>query len=451
MACAQAFPESSFLSSADMGGLVANVDASGNVLDSYNGWAIFDNACRLDAILAGNDASLSYPVIGNHPQTVDVTEDTLAFYVKANYEGEWLDKPVSGNFGVRVVNTDVTAVGYRSAFIIATDPDTQELSLQTTGELESISAKHDYTEVLPSFNFVMDLKDDLVLRVGIFRGLSRADPSDMGFQRSFQAAGDDEDPPLTIEELITGITGSGNPYADPLTSWNYDLALEWYPNEDSILAATVYLKDFTGGFTNTVVQEQYVVDGETLTFPIVLQQTNEDTSTLQGIEVTASHNFSWLPGYLSGLGAKISYNYADSDFEFNDSLYGDRGFFDENGAFVQTHIGIIPTGNVPGFSTETFSGQLYYQVGEFDGSLIYKYRTEYFNPYVSNGTRLRYVGEVGVWEARASYYITDNIRLSVEAINLFDEPKHQYFFVNDNLGEVNYFGARVFFGLRGKF
>ena len=451
MACAQAFPESSFLSSADMGGLVTNVDASGNVLDSYNGWAIFDNACRLDAILAGNDASLAYPIIGNHPQTVDVTEDTQAFYVKANYEGAWGDKPIRGNFGIRVVDTDVTAVGYRSAFIIATDPVTSELSLQTTGELESIAAKHNYTEVLPSFNFVMDLSDDLILRAGIFRGLSRADPSDMGFQRAFQAAGDDEDPPLTIEELITGVTGSGNPYADPLTSWNYDLALEWYPNEDSILAATVYMKDFTGGFTNTVVQEQYVVDGETLTFPIVLQQTNNNTSTLTGIELTASHHFSWLPGFLSGFGGKISYNYADSDFEFNDSLYGDRGFFDENGDFNQTHAGIIPLGDVPGFSRETFSGQLYYQVGEFDASLIYKYRTKYFNPYVSNGTRLRYVGEVGVWEGRASYYITDNIRLSVEAINLFDEPKHQYFFVDDNLGEANYFGSRVFFGLRGKF
>ena len=451
MACAQAFPESSYMSAADAGALVTNVDGNGNVIGSYNSWAIFNNSCRLDAILAGNDASLAYPVLGNHPQTVDVSEDTQALYVKANYESEWGDKPVRGNFGVRVVKTDVTSVGYRSAFIVVTDPVTQELSLETTGELESISAKNDYTEVLPSLNFVMDLTDEIALRAGIFRGLSRADPGDMGFQRSFQASGDDEDPPLTIEELITGVTGSGNPYADPLTSWNYDVALEWYPNEDSILAGTLYVKDFTGGFTNTVVPEQYVVDGETLTFPIVLQQTNDSTSTLTGFELTGSHNFSYLPGFWSGFGAKISYNYADSDFEFEDSLYGDRGFIDTSGTFVQTHEGIIPPGNVPGFSRETFSGQVYYQAGEFDGSLIYKYRSEYFQPYTSDGTRLRYVGDVGVWEARASYYVTDNIRLSVEAINLFDEPKAQYFFTDDNLGEVNYYGPRIFVGLRAKF
>ena len=450
MACARAFLESSFLSSSDAGALVTSVDGNGNVLNSYNSWAIFDNACRLDAILAGNDASLAYPVLGNHPQTVDVSEDTLAFYVKANYEGEWGDKPVSGNFGVRVVKTDVTAIGYRSAFNIVSDPTTQELSLVTTDTLESIAAKHDYTEVLPSFNFVMDLRDDLIFRAGIFRGLSRADPGDMGFERGFQVADEDDDP-LTVSALLTGVTGSGNPYSDPLTSWNYDVALEWYPNDDSILAATVYMKDFIGGFTNTVVQEDYVVDGETLTFPIVLQQTNDSTSTLSGIEVTASHRFSYLPQFWSGLGAKISYNYADSDFEFEDSLYGDRGSIDASGNFVQSHEGIIAPGNVPGFSRETFSGQLYYQVGEFDGSLIYKYRSKYFQPYTSNGTRLRYVGEVGVWEARASYNITDNIRLSVKAINLFDEPKSQYFFVDDNLGEMNYYGPRVFVGVRAKF
>ncbi len=450
MACSAGFSEAGFLNSADAGALVTNVSSGGGVIGSYNHWATFDNTCRLNAILAGNAETLAYPVLGNHPETVDVGEDTLAFYVKANFDGDWAGKAVRGNFGLRVVQTDVTSVGYRSAFIILTDPTTLELSLQTTGDLESIVAMHDYTEVLPSFNFVMDLTDEIALRAGIFRGLSRANPGDMGFQRSFQVADDDEDP-QTVEALLTGVTGSGNPTADPLTSWNYDVALEWYPNEDSILAATVYVKEFTGGFTNTVVQEQYTVDGATLDFPITLQQTNDSTSTLTGFELTGSHNFSYLPGFLSGFGGKISYNYADSDFEFNDSLYGDRGFIDSNGNFVQTHIGIIPPGNVPGFSRETFSGQLYFQAGEFDGSVIYKYRSEYFQPYTSNSTRLRYVGEVGVWEARASYDITDNIELSVKAINLFDEPKAQYFFTDDNLGEMNYYGPRIFFGVRAKF
>ncbi|GAB5458064.1 MAG: TonB-dependent receptor [Henriciella sp.] len=450
MACARDFPESDFLDSADAGALVTNVDSTGAVIDTYNSWAIFDNNCRLEAILAGNGETLAYPVVELNPTTVDVEEETLAFYAMANYDTELGGKPLRGNFGVRVVSTDITSTGYRSAFNIETDAVTGELSLVTTGDLESIQAKHDYTEVLPSFNAVMDLKDDVILRAGIFRGMSRADPSDMGFSRSFNVADADDDP-TTLGALLTGITGAGNPYADPLTSWNYDVAAEWYPNEDTILAVSLYVKDFTGGFTNSVVQEDYVVDGQTLTFPITLAQTNDNTSTLSGIEVTASHRFQNLPDVLDGLGFKVSYNLADSDFEFEDSLYGDLGFFDENGEYVQTNEGIVAPGNIPGFSEHTFSGQLYYQKGPFDGSLIYKYRSEYFQPYTSNGNRLRYVGDVGVWEARASYEINDNLRASVEAINLFDAPKEQYFFTNDNLGEVNYYGPRIFVGLRAKF
>lgn len=227
--------------------------------------------------------------------------------------------------------------------------------------------------------------------------------------------------------------------------------MDWYPNDDTILAATIYAKDFKGGFENATTSETFTIDGQQITVPVTLLSTNEDTSSLIGLELTASHRFQNLPDYLDGLGFKVSLNLADSDFEFEDSNYGDQGFRDANGNFVQTAIGIVEPGNIPGFSDTTFSGQLYYQKGDFDGSVIYKYRSDYFQPYTSNGTRLRYVGDVGVWEARASYELTDNVKLTGSAINLFDAPKEQYFYTDDNLGEVNYYGPRIFFGVRAKF
>lgn len=78
-------------------------------------------------------------------------------------------------------------------------------------------------------------------------------------------------------------------------------------------------------------------------------------------------------------------------------------------------------------------------------------RWEYFQPYTSNGTRLRYVDEVGVWEARASYKINSNIRVKVEAINLFSAPKSQDYYVQGNLGEVNDYGPRLFAGVSVKY
>ena len=178
---------------------------------------------------------------------------------------------------------------------------------------------------------------------------------------------------------------------------------------------------------------------------------SDETSDLFGIEITGSHNFSYLPGLWSGFGVKASYNYVDSDFEFEDSAYGDVFQRDLDGNLVQTNEGIVAPGGLPGLSENVFSGTLYYQIGDLDLSTIYKYRDNYFQPFVSNGTRLRYIGSVGVLEARASYQINDNFRVSVEAINLLDAEKEQFQWVEDNQYEVNSYGPRIFFGIRGRF
>ena len=235
-------------------------------------------------------------------------------------------------------------------------------------------------------------------------------------------------------------------------SWNFDAGFEWYPNPDSILALGAYYKVFEGGFTNVVEQETYLLNGEEVTFDVTgLQQVSDDRSNLFGLEFTGSHRFSYLPGLLSGLGAKLSYNYVNSDFEFEDSRLGDLFEGLADGSVVQTNQGIISPADLPGLSEHTLSGQVYYQIGKLDTSIRYKFRSEYLQPFTSDGTRIRYVGDNGVWEARASYKITDNFRASVEAINIFSEPREDFAFVNDDRFQINDFGPRVFFGLRGRF
>ena len=118
----------------------------------------------------------------------------------------------------------------------------------------------------------------------------------------------------------------------------------------------------------------------------------------------------------------------------------------EDGTIVQINEGIIAPGDLPGLSKHTLSAQVYYQISDFDFQVNYKYRSDYFQPFTSDGTRLRFVGDVGVWEARASYELNDNIRFQVEGINLFSEPKEQFAFVDDDRYEINDYGPRIFFG-----
>jgi TonB-dependent receptor len=443
--CQIDFPETDFLSTVSDGDLITNVDSSGAVVQSGTGssWATYDNVCFSEAVVSSQGAEFGYPDVEyENAGTVDVTEETTSAYLMANYDTEMWGKFIRGNFGLRVVNTEVTSIGFRQGFDVLTD-DLGVLSLVTNDSIERIVGGGDYTEVLPSFNLVVDYSEDILLRAGIYRGMSRADPSDLGFSRTFQT--DDEVAPVSISDLLTGVNGSGNPNTQPLMSWNYDVAFEWYPNEDSIVAISLYYKQFNGGFQQRTVLENFVVDGVDVSLPITNSVTTDQDSDLLGLEASLAYRWD------TGIGVKIGYNFADTDFEFEDSLYGDTFITDIDGVTTQLTEGIVEPGAVPGFSEHVFSGQIYYQAGDFDTALIYKYRSEYFQPYTTNGTRLRYVDDVGVWEARASYKINKNIRVKFEAINLFSEPKSTFYYSRGNPGEVNDYGPRLFAGISFKY
>ncbi|MBU2977197.1 TonB-dependent receptor [Alteromonas sp. C1M14] len=443
--CEKDFPESGFLSSVSDGNLITNTDSSGNVIESGTGssWATYDNVCFSQAVAASNGGAFEYPELEYvNAGTIDVTERTYAAYLMANYDTEMMGRYIRGNFGLRVVDTDVTSIGFRNSFEVTVD-ELGILTLVSDDALERIEGGGGYTELLPSFNFVMDYSDDILLRAGIYRGMSRADPSDLGYSRTFQT--DDEVAPTSVADLIVGVNGSGNPDTKPLMSWNYDAAIEWYPNEDSIFAFGVYFKQFNGGFQQQTVLEDFVIDGDTYALPITNSVTTDKSSNILGIETSVAYRWD------NGLGIKLGYNYADTDFEFEDSNYGNTYVTGLDGELTQLTQGIIPAASVPGFSKHVFSSQLYYQIGDLDAAVIYKYRSEYFQPYTSNGTRLRYVDAVGVWEARASYKINEHVRVKVEAINLFSAPKSQDYYVQGNLGEVNDYGPRLFAGVSFKY
>ena len=448
MACRnETFPEDDFLSEPANGRpLVRNVDDDGNVIWEGNTFATFDPLCLARELYGGEIPPIPAPgqTVGN----VDVEENTLAGYLQANYRTEISGKPVRGNFGVRVVRTDVDSTGLRTTFTSSRDSEGNLSVNEDRGAFYPVVGGDSYVEVLPSFNAVVDMRDDVLLRLGVFRGLSRPDPADMGFGRVLSV---DDDDATSISELVGSASANGNPDLEPLTSWNFDLAVEWYPNDDTMLAVGGYYKSFLGGFENTQRVEQFLVDDQPINADVTTSRTIEDTSTLVGFEMTLTHAFDYLPGYLSGLGGKLSYNWADADFDFEDQTFGASRVVDESGNVVSERVRLIPAAGLFGFSEQVLSAQMYYDIGDLDLQLIYKYRSKYFQQFISSPGIIRYIGDLGVVEARATYKLMDNVTLRVEALNLFDEPRRGFIPTPDSQYELNSYGPRVFVGIRAKF
>lgn len=95
--------------------------------------------------------------------------------------------------------------------------------------------------------------------------------------------------------------------------------------------------------------------------------------------------------------------------------------------------------------------QAYYEIGPVELQGVYKYRSNYFQQFVSSPGRIRYVDDASVFEARLSVRLTDNVTFRLEGINLFNEPRINYRGAPDDFGAIQVYGPRYFAGLRFRF
>ena len=180
--------------------------------------------------------------------------------------------------------------------------------------------------------------------------------------------------------------------------------------------------------------------------PVTQTRNSDDKSRIYGLEVTAATRFSFLPAPLDGLGTKISYNYADSNFETQDVRLGD--IYDPVTETVEP--GIIPPANISGYSKHVLSAQVYYDLGPVNLQGIYNYRSQYFQDFVGGNAQLRYVAGNETFDLRASIDLMRGVSLRLEALNITNEPKITYMPVVGSTRQYHYYGSKYFLGLRVK-
>ena len=449
--------ESNFLNGEVNGALITNTDGDGNVIGTTNILPQFAGNCLIETLLGRGVIAPSADDATNAElvQSVDIQEDTFALYGQVDYDTQYKGVPIRGNFGLRYVDTTVTSNSFRTNLVTILNDEggVEGLEEDPDNGIIADSTEFSYSEFLPSFSIVADIGEDILLRGGVFRALSRPDPSDLGNGRVFATTtvDDDTDGDLTLSDFIGTVTANGNPALEPFTSWNFDAAVEWYPNADTILGVGAYFKTFSGGFQNTLVTESFNIDGNDVDVTFPLLTTIDDSNDIFGIEINAAHAFDYLPGLLSGTGFKLSYNYADSNFDFEDGRLGESVTFDENGNIIAERGGFIPPANLVGLSTHTANGQVYWEIGDATLTAIGKYRSSFFQQFIGTPLNLRFIDQAFVMDARLSYKLNKNIKLSLEGTNILNTAREQFNPTLDSFAEINVFGPRVFAGITAKF
>jgi len=319
------------------------------------------------------------------------TEDALPFKLR-------------GDIGVRYVRTDMLAAGYISVSAPAGSTPTN-----LRGQYGQVLRGYD--DWLPSGNVVIEPVDNLILRLAAAKVMSRPELGQ-----------------LAPTSGITATTRTGNinnPFLDPIRADTFDAALEWYFKPGSLLSVAYFKKDiktFVQRVTSQVPFNQLGLPVELLantnTAPTEIftigQPVNTPGGPLEGFEVNAQIQLDFLPGFLGNFGVLANYTHVTSTIQY-----------------VLASVNGVPTvtttADLIGLSKNTASGTLFYEDSKFSIRATGSYRDRYIRGIpASTGSDLQGNSPNLFVDASASYAVTDNIKVILEAQNLTDERNNLY-------------------------
>lgn len=331
----------------------------------------------------------------------NVNQDTLAFYVRANFKSEIGSMPISGNAGVRYISIERTSAGFLS-------------------ETQPTASKSRFDYFLPSANLSVELAPSLTFRAAAAKVVARPSLSDVG---------------VSFVPLIVSRTGSrGNPNLRPFEATQYDATLEWYFAPSSALTVAGFYKD-VDSFTINTTRAEFVPGlstGQDDLFQIT-QPTNGRSGTIKGVELAYQQSLRFLPAPFDNLGIQANYTYVDSKTPLVDEA---------------TQLALP----LPGLSKHSYNLIGYYEDKLLSVRVAYIRRSKYLQGQgsaASGGSS--YMQARGQLDASAQINLTSNIRLTAEAINLTRSIERQYLQDPARLLSSLREDRRFFFGVAATF
>ena len=356
-------------------------------------------------------------IIATNSYTVE--EDTNAAYAQYSWDAMIGGKMLRGSVGARHYKTELTSRGVSNG--------------------QNVVIERDYSGVLPSLNLVYELDDDLLLRFGASKNLTR--PSLNAISVSANVA------QMTGSPGEVGKITIGNPNLKPFESVNFDLALEQYFEGIGSLSAAIFKKDIENFIVTEVTTMKYsdlglpaslLPNGATMDslFDVTSPQ-NSDSSEIKGAELAFQRDFDFLPEPFNQMGVIANYTWVDGTTEYRN---------------VQGS-GENQVKSFPGLSKQSYNLTLYYEAENYGGRVSAAHRSEYIS-VVEGGLRdedERGFHDTTYFDFSAFYQVTESLKLTLEAINLTNQREEQYSDSSDRQYNTTTSGRTYMAGFSYKF
>jgi iron complex outermembrane recepter protein len=368
-----------------------------------------------------------------------VEERSVAAYAKANIDTEIAGMSVRGNAGVRYVRTNQTTIGNSIG----------------SGTVTPVEAERSYDYWLPSAMLAIEPVRQVIVRASYGKSMRRPDFAQLSPSVNFPLVGD-------------VYVGTGNPELRPQTVDQFDAAVEWYFDRNSLLSVGGFYKKYHD-LVSTVSIAPTLIDPAGSKFdpnncatgifnPVAVDLTgiqgvcvgvnqpqNTGSATLKGVEVAFQHSFTYLPGFLDGFGVIANYTYQDGD---RDTAFVVPGFLAGGGATTSL---ALPLREV---SKNNYNITLFYEKYGFNARIRYTKRDPFLRTEATDLSNNLpwYQDDRAQVNASISYDVNPNYAVTFSAINLTNEPSiERAIFADGPVGQYRAADRRFVLGFRGKF
>ncbi|MBV7537685.1 TonB-dependent receptor [Duganella sp. sic0402] len=306
-------------------------------------------------------------------------EKNYALYGKAHVGWEMAGIPVDGVIGMRITKTDSTLRGK-----LAISNPGQDTYYVDTGKSGSD------TTYLPSANFKLQLRDDVVGRFSVTKTLTRPDFAQLNPGTAY----------VNSSPTLTDPTASGgNPDLKPFTARNYDGSLEWYFSSTGMASVALFRHEFKGYIMTKKTKETFNGVSYDTTRPY-----NTDDGYLQGAEVSYRQFFDKLPGWWGGFGVEANATYTQgktTTSAVEDSVANGKQF--------------------AGMSKWSYNVVALYEKFGVSGRLAYNWRSKFTQVYDDGGPGLDLIASpMSSLDGSLGYKINENTSITLTGTNLLN-------------------------------
>jgi TonB-dependent receptor len=387
-----------------------------------------------------------------------VDELDNSYFVQFDWSLEVLRRRLFGNVGVRYAKTDVASNGFTT-------------NVTTTGP-RPLQASNNYHDMLPSLNAAYELTEDLILRTGVAKVMSRPLLNNLA-------------PSITnlTTPATSGSFGSltiGNPKVNPFRATNYDFSLEWYFTPGSLLSGAYFIKKVTnypqvvataGTIQSLFTAEEFAQFLQTQQDPgqqawltsggpngtpglyNILQFKDSPGGTIKGYELTYQQNLTFLPWYFRNLGVQFNYTHLSSSLSY---------ILDPGSTSLPVRPQITQNGPFLGASPITSNATLFYESSRWSARVSMAYRGKYVTTYpIASGACAPglcatplvndFIGSKATrtYDAEVTYNIGEHLTLTLQGLNLTAETDDRWVYQADPLvAQYSAPGRQYFAGFR---